>query len=81
MGDATRVDVDLEREATLLRIRVADDGTAVGVGVSSAGHGTYGLIGMSERADALGGTLYAGPSPAPSQGWVVLAELPLRRAS
>lgn len=75
--DATRVDVDLQREATLLRIRVADDGTAVGV----AGHGTYGLVGMSERADALGGTLYAGPSPAPSRGWLVVAELPLGRAS
>ena len=40
-----------------------------------------GLVGMSERADALGGTLYAGPSPAPSRGWLVVAELPLGRAS
>lgn len=73
--DATRVDIDLERDASLLRIRVADDGAEP----PAAGHGTYGLVGMSERADALGGRLYAGPGP--NRGWVVLAELPLGHAS
>lgn len=69
--DATCVDVDLEVDGNRLRIRVADDGTASG----TSSHDTYGLVGMSERAAALGGTLYAGP--APSKGWLVLAELPL----
>ncbi|PKF67971.1 two-component sensor histidine kinase, partial [Corynebacterium mastitidis] len=33
-----------------------------------------GLVGMRERAAALGGTLHAGPT---ERGWLVRAELPL----
>jgi signal transduction histidine kinase len=36
----------------------------------------YGLIGMRERATALGGEFAAGPTPA---GWLVTARLPLER--
>jgi len=39
---------------------------------AAAGTGT-GLLNMRERADALGGTLTAGPAGA---GWLVRAELP-----
>ncbi|MEV4221893.1 histidine kinase [Nonomuraea sp. NPDC049725] len=38
--------------------------------------GGYGLLGMRERLDALGGTLDAGPRPEPG-GWSVRATLPL----
>ncbi|WP_307845298.1 hypothetical protein [Planomonospora sp. ID67723] len=38
--------------------------------------GGYGLLGMRERLEALGGTLRAGPRPGPG-GWSVLATLPL----
>ncbi|GII04485.1 sensor histidine kinase [Planobispora takensis] len=38
--------------------------------------GGYGLLGMRERLEALGGTLRAGPRPEPG-GWSVLATLPL----
>lgn len=39
-------------------------------------HGGYGLLGMRERLEALGGTLSAGPRPE-TAGWSVLATLPL----
>ena len=38
-----------------------------------ATHG-FGLLGMTERVQLLGGTLHAGP--APEGGWTVEAELP-----
>ncbi|MDT0450572.1 sensor histidine kinase [Streptomyces hesseae] len=38
-------------------------------------HGGYGLIGMRERVEALGGHLSAGPGP--DTGWSVLATLPV----
>jgi signal transduction histidine kinase len=38
-----------------------------------ASHG-FGLLGMTERVELLGGTLRAGP--APEGGWAVDAELP-----
>ena len=52
-------------------VTVRDDGET-----GSAGHGTdgYGLVGMTERAVLLGGTLEAGP--ATERGWSVTAVLP-----
>lgn len=52
-------------------LTVHDDGMP---GVS-VGRGTFGIVGMRERAAALGGSLSAGP--APGGGWVVHAELPI----
>jgi signal transduction histidine kinase len=61
-----------------LRLDVRDTGRGVAVNgesadatVAGAGHG---LVGMRERAAAVGGTLEAGPSP--SGGFAVRAELP-----
>ena len=56
-----------------LDIEVVDDGR----GGSGAGEG-HGLRGMSERADALGGRVVAGPGE--RGGWRVHARLPLAGA-
>jgi signal transduction histidine kinase len=68
---------------TLLGLEVANGEVclvAETIGVKGAVRGTekggrrYGLIGMRERATALGGELRAGPTP---QGWLVSCQLPL----
>jgi signal transduction histidine kinase len=59
----------------MLTIVVADDGT----GHAEPTHGSgAGVRGMRERAEALGGTLHAGPGA--GGGWRVEATLPLERA-
>ncbi len=56
-----------------VRIDVADDG----LGAAPATEAGRGLLGMRERAAAVGGSVTAGPDPA--GGWRVHAELPLAR--
>ncbi|MEO3801253.1 histidine kinase [Nonomuraea sp. B1E8] len=69
---ATRIDVLVAADDTSVRLRVSDDGdTASPRQVDSPG---YGLLGMIERADLLGGTCEAGPGP--ERGWTVTAVLP-----
>ncbi|GII57978.1 hypothetical protein Pth03_63670 [Planotetraspora thailandica] len=72
------------RHARLVTVAVARDGQAVTVEVAddappvpARGHhrGGYGLAGMRERVEALGGTLSAGPRA--EAGWAVLATLPV----
>ncbi len=69
---ATQVGLDLSREGEVVRLRVTDDGLAHG-GSTSPG---FGVTGMTERAQLLGGSLTAGPSP--GGGWVVEAVLPVQ---
>jgi signal transduction histidine kinase len=59
-----------------LDITVTDDGTGPVISASSPG---YGIIGMRERAQAVGGRLRAGPRP--GGGFEVTAELPLQAES
>jgi signal transduction histidine kinase len=68
---ATRINVCVAGGDDCVRLTVRDDGDASSTGRSSAG---YGLVGMTERAMLLGGTLEAGPSP--DKGWTVNAVLP-----
>jgi signal transduction histidine kinase len=68
---ATCIAVTVTAEGPTVRLRVADDGDPVG---DQREHGGYGIIGMAERAELLGGTLIAGPGH--RRGWVVTAELP-----
>ena len=72
---ATRIDVRVVGEEDRVHLTVDDDGDPTPVGRPSGG---YGIVGMTERATMLGGTLEAGPRP--DRGWTVTAELPTRAA-
>ncbi len=73
------------RNATLVDVRVAGDQSTVGLAVRDDGDtgpgdpdpdAGFGLAGMVERAQLLGGTCRAGPCP--GGGWSVIATLPRR---
>jgi signal transduction histidine kinase len=68
---ATSVVVEVERVDGTVRLTVTDDGEG---GPAGDGRG-FGLLGMAERAERLGGRFHAGP--ARGRGWRVEAELPL----
>lgn len=75
--DATRTDVRVDVAENTLRVRVSDDGRTRPATVDPfrrAGGG-FGLVGVSERAAAFGGTATAGPRR--PRGWQVLVSLPL----
>jgi signal transduction histidine kinase len=71
--DATEVAVELSTSDQHVRLRVHDDGAGLPV-EPVGGSGGYGLIGMRERVELLGGLFSAGPTGV--RGWQVLAELP-----
>ncbi|WP_133871283.1 sensor histidine kinase [Paractinoplanes brasiliensis] len=70
---ATRVMVEVTGTANDVRLTVTDDGAP---GASAAGPSGFGVAGMTERVELLGGTLSAGPNP--DRGWSVRAVLPRR---
>lgn len=72
---ATRVSVDVSARDGIAELRVSDDGDHVD-GHPGAG---FGLVGMSERVSALGGTFRYGPRP--GRGWVVVARVPVKGAA
>lgn len=67
------VDVSLSSGNGVLHLAVVDDGIASGVPVG--GSGGYGLVGMRERTELLGGSFSAGRRE--PTGWAVRAELPI----
>jgi signal transduction histidine kinase len=69
---ATRIGIDVRREGNAVRLRVSDDGQTEPRPAPEPG---FGLRGMAERAQLLGGSLSAGPGP--EGGWVVEAVLPV----
>ncbi|CUR56027.1 Two component signal transduction histidine kinase [metagenome] len=66
---ATRVQVRVRRQHDDVELEVTDDGHPA----ARTGQG-FGIVGMTERAVLLGGSLEAGP--APGGGWRVAATLP-----
>jgi signal transduction histidine kinase len=71
-GNRVELLVDRDDATDQVRLVVADHGRAPVVGADDDGH--YGLVGMRERARAVGGELEAGPT---TDGWRVEARLPL----
>ena len=78
--EAAEVTVIVENGPPGVIVEVADDAPA-GPSAPSwfARGGGYGLVGMRERVEALGGRLHAGAGPA--GGWVVRAEVPVPAGS
>ncbi|WP_456584451.1 sensor histidine kinase [Blastococcus sp. SYSU DS0973] len=70
---ATRVDVRVVVDDARVQLRVTDDGDGAPARRGDTG---FGLRGMAERAQLLGGTFEAGPDP--EGGWTVTAVLPRR---
>lgn len=68
---ATRIDVRVIGENHAVRLTVRDDGERVHAPSVATG---YGVVGMTERAALLGGSLQAGPGP--DRGWVVDVVIP-----
>ena len=74
-ASANRVDLRVFAGDDMVRLVVADQGRPASQPDTSAGH--FGLVGMRERARALGGDLEAEPT---SDGWLVTARLPMPAA-
>ena len=70
----SRARVRIDRRPSELLVQVDDDGGTPAPDLVTDGAGS-GIIGMTERAQALGGTLVAGPRP--GRGFSVEARLPL----
>jgi signal transduction histidine kinase len=66
------IEVSVDYTPTLVRVRVRDHGPGSGAGTA----GGYGLVGMRERVETVGGTLVHGDHA--DGGFEVVAELPLR---
>ena len=78
---AERIDVGLDFDSTALRLTVDDDGIGPpdDDALDYAARGHYGLLGMSERADLLRGTLGVGRSPLGGTRVSLLVPVPLHR--
>lgn len=70
--DASVVSVEVAADGDRILLTVDDDGRAGGS--AADGSGGFGLVGMTERAHLLGGTLTAGPRD--GRGWRVAACIP-----
>ncbi|RKT51749.1 sensor histidine kinase [Saccharothrix australiensis] len=73
-GGVTGVDVSVSVVSDVVHVVVTDDGRAP-KSAPVGGSGGFGLVGMRERVELLGGRFSAGPRE--SGGWEVRAELPV----
>ena len=72
-GPVTDVRLSIEQTGSHLAIAITDDGR--GAAADDLGPG-YGIVGMHERAMAVGGSVTAGPQP--GGGWRVQISLPTK---
>jgi signal transduction histidine kinase len=76
---AKKIEVYLNYKATELRLQVNDDGCGMSPRIAQSGKpGHYGLTGMRERAERIGGTLII--ASVAGQGTQLTASVPGRRA-
>jgi signal transduction histidine kinase len=73
-GGARRAVVEIEEDETTVRVTVRDDGKGFDATATTSG---FGLIGMHERVELVGGTLEI--ETAPGQGTTVRAGIPASR--
>ncbi|NUP17591.1 MAG: sensor histidine kinase [Streptomyces sp.] len=73
-ADATEVTVALAHADDTLRVTVRDNGRGGAPLPYAARGGGFGIVGLTERVIALGGTLHTGPRG--DHGWEVVALLP-----
>jgi signal transduction histidine kinase len=73
---ATHVSVSVGRDDGVLDVVVEDDGTGIDPQISGSG---YGLVGMRERVDLVGGRIEI--DSAPQTGTRVHATIPLARSA
>jgi two-component system NarL family sensor kinase len=73
-ANASRATVRLERTEDGVRMRIADDGT--GFDPSRVPPGRFGLVGATERARLLGGSLHV--ESAPGAGTAIEVRVPIR---
>ena len=71
---ASRATVSIGYEPGAVVVRVDDDGRGAATGATP--WDGYGITGLRERVQAIGGRLEAGPAPYPSRGFRVRAWLP-----
>jgi signal transduction histidine kinase len=71
-AEATAASVTVRRRDGIVELIVADDGVGIDLGETTSG---YGLLGMNERIDLVGGTLEI--RPAPGGGTTVTATIPI----
>ncbi|MFG2877780.1 sensor histidine kinase [Streptomyces sp. NPDC048337] len=74
-GTTARITVEAATDASHLHLTVEDDGRGLPAEPPAPGH--FGLLGMRERATAIGATLRIGPRPAGAPGTRVHLALPL----
>lgn len=77
-AQATQVQVSLQQQGDMLLLLVRDNGQGFDT-AQAARHKSFGLLGMQERALALGGTLDL--SSAPGQGTTIGVNVPLHHTS
>ena len=75
-GGATRIQVDISEGESAIEASISDNGRGFDPASRSSG---FGLIGMQERAEILGGRLQVTSSP--GQGTTVTAVLPVEQAA
>ena len=72
---AGAVAVSVDDDGSVVRVEVVDDGQPAGGPGARVRRPGYGLTGMAERVELLGGSFAAGPL-AGDRGWSVRVELP-----